>query len=501
MYQTTQTIESLGVLKQDIPSWENKLITINAPMGSGKSHFIKNDLYEYARDNGKRILFLVHRVSCKDQFEYEIIGKEDVISLTTYQAIEAKRIFTGWDSFDFSKYDYIVCDEMHYFLTDSMFNDATDLSLNAILNQLSNNKTIILMSATGNEMMEYLKALKLELLNYYMPSQYEFIRSLKFYRSESVVEKYLVESIEKGEKAIVFMNNTSQALELYNKFKRFSTFNCSQNNKAYKYVDEKEINELLLSQKLPNQLLITTSCIDAGVSIVDEDVKSIYLDIRDINSMIQCLGRKRIVGDEKINVYIKNVGNNRIGGILTLASNTLRPINLLIEDKFEYIKKYGRKSSVGIYSVADEDGEVALCINELIRFKNLFNINLFKDIIKVKDGYAKHISNIFQKGDNYIMLEENIRKENLNDYFENILGEVFLTKADRKELVEKVNTRSNGKLLTTKNSINSTLEELKIPYRVEEFDTRQTIGGIRKRFRHAWRVVKFDDEYKDKYTI
>lgn len=66
----------------EIKTWEKgSVITIKAGTGAGKSYFIKNILYAFAKANKKRILFLIHRSNCVNQFQREIekANKTDVI--------------------------------------------------------------------------------------------------------------------------------------------------------------------------------------------------------------------------------------------------------------------------------------------------------------------------------------------------------------------------------------------------------------------------------------
>ena len=75
----------------DLESWTtDNIIIIKAGTGAGKSYFIKNILYAYARSQEKKILLLTHRSNCTDQFRMEIEAakKSDVIEIMTYQKIE-----------------------------------------------------------------------------------------------------------------------------------------------------------------------------------------------------------------------------------------------------------------------------------------------------------------------------------------------------------------------------------------------------------------------------
>lgn len=80
------------VTTDEIKKWRpGDIITIQAPTGAGKSYFIKNILYAIAKKDNKKILMLIHRLNCIEQFQYEIEedNKTDIIHLKTYQSIEA----------------------------------------------------------------------------------------------------------------------------------------------------------------------------------------------------------------------------------------------------------------------------------------------------------------------------------------------------------------------------------------------------------------------------
>ncbi|WP_297633548.1 DEAD/DEAH box helicase family protein [uncultured Clostridium sp.] len=130
---------------EDIKNWnKGEIVTITAGTGAGKSYFIKNILHAFAYLKNTKILMLVHRTNCKDQFLNEIKKdkKTDSIDIATYQSLEQKKGF-----YYLQQYDYIVCDEFHYFMQDAAFSTTTDISLDRILGQTD--KVRIFMSATG----------------------------------------------------------------------------------------------------------------------------------------------------------------------------------------------------------------------------------------------------------------------------------------------------------------------------------------------------------------
>ena len=74
-------------------------------------------------------------------------------------------------------------------------------------------------------------------------------------------------------------------------------------------------------------------------------------------------------------------------------------------------------------------------------------------------------------------------------------GTIFLMWADRKELIETINAKSNGKLLKRASSINKVLEERKINFRIKPI-TKQIGNKIRRRYKSAWRIIKIQKEEK-----
>lgn len=69
------------VKREDILRWKpGDNVLLAAPMGAGKSYLCKNVLYDIAKSVNGKILMLIHRSNCVEQFKYEIEadGKSDV---------------------------------------------------------------------------------------------------------------------------------------------------------------------------------------------------------------------------------------------------------------------------------------------------------------------------------------------------------------------------------------------------------------------------------------
>lgn len=452
------------ITTDEIKKWRRgDIITISAGTGAGKSYFIKNILYAFALSKHKKILFLIHRTDCKNQFykELEEDNKLDTIDIKTYQSIEYA--ITNNKRIDFSEYRYIVCDEMHYFFGDSAFNKTTDMSLNTILRQ--DNAIRIFMSATGNCTKNYIKNVKgINTIDYELPIDYSFIESLTFYNLDETLELFIQESIKSGEKAIFFIQSAKKAYDLYSKHKEVCIFNCSKYNREYyKYVDEDKIDEILANEKFESNILITTTCFDAGVNIVDEEVKHIVCDIEDYSTIIQCIGRKRQQNEnDKIYVYIKSINNNKLGGKKGRLLKKIEMADYLREHTVdEYVNKFKRTydySNIVYDEVVGENDKCTKKINELMYFKCKLDICNIDVMLKYKKyGFCKFVANKLgfydkEKGFTYRLIEEQKKQDELEEYLEGLISK-RLNKQEQKQLIKMIDLRDGSRHLQKSISI------------------------------------------------
>lgn len=466
------------VTLNEINSWnDGDIVTIKAGTGMGKSYFIKNNLYAIAKRDNKKILMLIHRRNCTDQFFRELArdDKLDIITIRTYQRIEYDK--KRGNDFSFNEYDYIICDEFHYFMSDAAFNKTTDMSLEAILKQT--NKIRIFMSATGDYMEQYINNFKkLETINYSLPIEFNFIKQLTFYNKYSTLETFIDEAIQKGNKGIFFIESAKKAYELHKKYKEHTLFNCSKTNaEYYKYVDQDRISDMLENEKFEELILITTTCMDAGVNIIDDKLEHIVCDVKDISTLIQCIGRKRIVNKkDKIYLYIKTITNQQLGGIQTQLGRKLEMARFLKDNTVEaYIEKYQRENdyfNIVYDDVVGEEDKGTKKINWLIYFKCITQSNEIEVMKRYGNFcYCKSLARKFGfhdqfDGYTYRLLEEESNDDRLRKYLDSIVGNK-LYKKEQKELKETF--KSNGLNARTLgiNTLNGNIKDRELPYILE----------------------------------
>lgn len=478
---------------EDIKSWnKGDMITISAGTGSGKSHFIKNKLYEYAKENDLQILMLIHRKNCVDQFQMELESQErtDHLTVKTYQFLEA--LSRNKTVYDLGKYDYIVADEAHYMFSDSAFNHFTDISLKLIM---EDNSTKIFMSATGNKIFEYIRSekhLNIKTIDYYLPSDYSNIKKLNFfYRNDTIVE--LLDMVMKSKKkGIFFIQSSEEAYKLHKRYPDRTIFSCSEGNKRYRYVDEDKIKSLLQNEKFDEQVLITTSVFEAGINITDRDVGTIVIDMESIDTVIQCVGRKRFIdNDDRLVVNIKAKSKSSLNGrISTLQNNIIIPLELYKNGDKSMVEKHSRtlNKSDMIYPVLNDLNGIEIKLNEMMFFRSVSDVVETRKILNIDkpNPYCDHVSMLLNK--RYSIIEEENKKMEIENYLELIKGDKLM-KDDQKRLIEFFGLRDyRNRLQKSISILNVYLSSNEIPYTIVSKRLNEWYDGKRIKTTY-WEVI------------
>ncbi len=483
--------------RKEVLKWvSGDIITIAAGTGAGKSYFIKNTLYEAAKKQDKKILMLIHRKSCVEQFTNEVVqaNKTDFLVIKTYQCLEQLVLH----DINLEDFGYIVCDEFHYFTNDAKFNNRTDISFNRIIG--CENAVRIMMSATAWDIKKYINLyVTKETKDYYINPDFSFIRSLNFFYKDETLE-HLADTFiseEDDSKAMFFIQSAKKAFELFKRHRSISTFCKSESNRNAGRMSKPEvINEMLYKEKFETKFLIATSSLDSGVNIVDEKVNKIVVDMQDIDTIIQCIGRKRIeCPDEQIDVYIKSFSPKQVHCSLLKAEGRIKKADYLIkEGVLAYADKYYRKNDNDIFLMYDDhqgDGSYTKKVNKLLYHKIVSDIKEYRKIkLLGEHGYCKYIARALDKykaeidGYNFKILVEEYE---LQKYLDENVDKIYYTPKDREELYKIVNLRKNGRVVKNINSINEHLKKnFDGMYCIDNLDFRE--NGIR--YRSAWQLKK-----------
>lgn len=287
------------------------------------------------------MLYLVNRTILKEQLEKEIFKlpaeQRRSINIEFYQTIEYKVLLSNTQSIeDWCKgYFCVVCDEAHYFLTDSNYNTNTIWSYNFVKNNFEN-KIRIYMSATIEKIKAYVEndnsqqifcrtqwfglhrndTNRSKLLNkprkayeYSAGKDYNYV-DVKVLRSQNEIIKTVCD--EKG-KWLVFVDNKEYGEKLNKDIKKYflnSKEDSGDNlvtfiSSEYKLdpQSKEQVGEIVESKKSSVKILIATSVLDNAISIQDIELRNIILIADTETEFVQMLGRKRKDG-EPLRVYI-----------------------------------------------------------------------------------------------------------------------------------------------------------------------------------------------------
>lgn len=344
-------------------------VFISTPTGSGKTYFVLHELVPFAKETKRKILYLVNRSILKEQLEREIsmlpVDERYIVKVELYQVIESLiwNSYVGlegiycypvvWKSRILDEmvagYDFVVCDECHYFLADSSYNTCTWLSFRWIQDYFKS-KIRIFLSATIDDVKRYIvsddekyKYKKTPILgfhiertecfkvadkerewNYDIQRNYDHLNVNIINKQNQIVDlvcndnsadKWLifVDSIAFGEKLQKMIRNaldkerneTDQHEAMYKKDVVFLSAGYKNKHDDARNEVESIKNENIQSARI----LITTSVMDNGINIKDNQLKNLIVLADNEVEFIQMLGRLR-KNENRINVFVYKYSEN-----------------------------------------------------------------------------------------------------------------------------------------------------------------------------------------------
>lgn len=335
---------------KEYQNWANgDIVFITASTGAGKSHFILNVYLDWIIQKGGRLLYLVNRRILREQLQNEVNTEiaraisekygwdtniQNYIEITTYQALENSLKSSYYEACkcleSMQKFTCVVCDECHYFYTDSNFNTGTELSLD-LIRELFNKKLQIYISATADP-------IKKEMEKYFEKKQdtnqiISFGETVPFGRKKKIFMEYggnynfgglcphividqdsLIDKIQSNicdtkDKWMIFVDSIDAGKELQKALRRDSEIKGSDViflDADYEKGEEAEktVKEIVENKSSGKRVIISTAVMDNGITFQDSDLVNvvIFSDIKE--TFVQMLGRKRINGNEIIRLYI-----------------------------------------------------------------------------------------------------------------------------------------------------------------------------------------------------
>jgi len=318
--------------------WESqKPVLISAQTGSGKNTFIEEVLIpyrkklNYTQNVKKKILILSNRIALNAQLKSRI-ENTGVAQVMLYQSfLNFAELQKNLD-----QYSHIVCDECHFFSADAMFNPTTALILDGIIRKFQH-AVRIYMSSTFTDCLPYIfdyekriyrlnnqklstgKNQKFNLVYDFEFLYYKFNRdysylTIGYYSAHMDLKDTILDSVERGEKWLIFIDNTKQCQRLKADLLQYSNSRGDGGAvlteadimviDARNKVDAEYI-ESIKSERFNCKILISTSVIDNGINIKDAALKNIVVSDISKSKCLQMVGRKRVVANQQVNLYIQ----------------------------------------------------------------------------------------------------------------------------------------------------------------------------------------------------
>ena len=302
--------------------WKRKKIVISAPTGSGKTTFVLEVLLPYYAEQGKKVLILCNRKLLRMQYWGELVCMYDCykdltecVDLMTYQEV-ASRIEHGALAEEiFYGYSAIVCDEAHYFYSDSDFNAYGTFVLLQDIIRVCIWKEIIFMSATADEVtpiirqtvQNYVRHRELSSDDKFDPECMEIVVENFSYSEDFSQFKCIAvpdedtlcnKLADSTGKTVIFVDNKDMADGLKKKILKSQKISSEQivvlnadNINVRK--NELFIQKMTIRHTLDCRILITTSVLDNGVSLHDTEIENLVIFTESKTSFLQMIGRVR----------------------------------------------------------------------------------------------------------------------------------------------------------------------------------------------------------------
>jgi len=472
---------------------------IKAQTGTGKTTACIEILIPFVRERGKNILFVLNRTSVKEEIKYKylkVIHNDDLKKFTSF-GLEEKIVFGDVGFINYQKLSsflynpeykawrenlgVVVFDEAHFFTADSLFNEdcerilkyATTSFCKAIRIYLTATDGDVLHPLVNAEMNNYRSLTPLPLggryLNRYVFSENYSRYQLDFFDGISDLLKKIEES--GCEKWIVFVSSKEKGKELLE-----SLPNISQ----YLDADSKNSDEwfsLIKSQKFEKRILVTTSVLDCGANIVDDEVKNIAVFTDNKTNLLQCMGRKRLKTGEKVKLWVCEVSQQHINCRIQEYQSLLRWFERY--DKYYEYKASEFKRDVwnaqdnirkNLFSFSNSE----IYPKDTARFYLERQVYMLSQMLAQGNSFKKTVASWLGKelksNEKWTKLEDFCKSNSLKAIFEEDFNMFrnLIVEAYKETGYKESQPSRNGTMQV--NALNSRLAELEVPFKIQKIN-------------------------------
>lgn len=533
----------------EIHKTKRVMVSLNTPMGTGKTQFLLRNLLPTAREQKKSVLIITGRKLLREQIKKDYYtenpkdkhARRHKVDIECYQKLAYQlQSQSGFEEIK-DKYDIIVVDEAHQLMLDALFSFDNELIVE-FLTELSN-AMLWLVTATDDVVEPFVYR--------YTGFKAKVTGKIDFSMLDSVIigsERQIVNQLEEeitpttkvfsiNSKLLTTKDGESgiptalvQFLLDKSKDENYSVgtlvgenfIKNHQNDKIQEYVELiEQLKSPILNKQMQCRILVSSEVARDGIEILDEQVDIIVTDFICYDELMQSINRVRKLA--KVKLYIVCQNKVVLSGKLNTLKNNYKTTLPMFQEWDEngttkkldgYIERHNRTTRLanGLYRTST--GEIKLRKAQLSKVD--YTIAIIENILEVFGGvygyymaHSQYIRALLKKHCNIddsqiIVLVEKVEQEEKQkraDEVEQYIlarlfgnNEYFITSKDEKiqlaMLVGSVNNK--GKASFTPSAVNKCLSELGLDFVI--IQTRRRIDGELKRGWLLQRVIPLEDE-------
>lgn len=550
--------ETIG---EDYKNWKKgDVVKIQAQTGTGKTYFITGSKDSKGlidrMESYETMIYICNRTELKRQIKLELLKKfnkeipylkdregnfilndknEKILDIDTLD--DTKKIenivITSYHAISFGKldniylegknsldgFDYIVCDECHFFMCDSGFNNLAYLALEELINTRYRNSIKIFISATMHEIDAVIEAQTekhkttgfgswsdFKVHPYNTGIDYSYLNIKYFKNIKDIMQ--IIKNDKTKDKWMIFVTSKTKGEYIEENLK------ASNISATFIYSDVGENDEkknITAECKFNSKVLISTKCLDNGVNIKDEKVKNIVIMAYDKTTFIQELGRIRFRIDNAptINLYIPMFNKNIfLGKINENYQPKIDDMELFWKDMNEFKRKYNNNLDKAPKDIFYLNSKNEWTINNLGLGRVYKDRRLAIDMVEGFEDYDKftfikeqlkwlELQNTFDECNLIENIADEEEVETLEKWLENHLDtkvledkQIELCKILSSELLKISRDKLQSKKKMHPDTVNSILQnDLKLNYNITATKSSKRIDGKPKKYTY-WTIIK-----------
>ena len=493
------------------------VVVIDSQTNTGKTTFIMNDLLGSLEDN-ETLLYICNRIELKRQIKIDLLKKYNFpipednerldkihkignVVILSYQNIGQQIINQQYDidSYLELNHKYIVCDEVHFFFSDSEFNNKTYIIFKELISKKYDNSIRILISGTIDNMIGILGNKIKSKIHYYTSGRdYSFLNT-KYYKNIIDIVQ-MIRNDNTSNKWLIFVNSKNKGNLIRKELLKTNISNVFLHAKS----SHKERENISRNNKFNQKVLIATKFLDNGISLKDNSINNIVLSTCDKVTFLQELGRVRIdINNAKtINLFIDTKTKRNFQYMKNILQKKKGIIDLFINDYDTFEYKYNHNIEMlpkELFYINNEAEDKKWSLNMLSCVKIKQDLSFCNKIIKDYQNKGEYTfiyeqlewigqERTFSKDKLIINVKNKKEVTLLNNYLESIIGTKLFNEDQQKLsnlLINELLTLSTKIDYRTKILKPSTIEkilrdDLNLPYVVSE-SKKETKGEMKNK--------------------